>query len=682
MFGNFSIMILLSIIIGITGILSSKMINQGTLDISGQQLKSIEILDEIKFQVSEVRRSELQTLISTDKASRDKYAQRTVDQFAIIDTNIKEYTKLANDDKKKNAINDFQAALINYKVASEKAIGLANQNKMNEGLDYFRNGGRTQFDNSNKVLTSLLAINDKEVNTTIKDASSTYKNATLIIIFVLIISCLVGLIISFIFSRYISSALKQLAANFKKMAAGDLTTDNIEINSQDEIAEIAQTFNEMVEKLKGIMQQILNNSQMVATSSSSLSVNAGEVSKASQQVAIAIEDVAKGANDESENINEAVRNVNELKNIIESIATGAQEQSSYMEQTSDVINQMAKAIEEVASNAQQVSQSAQETSQAAEKGGQAVSLTIEGMETIKTKVFEAASKIEALGEQSQQIGEIIQVIDDIAEQTNLLALNAAIEAARAGEHGKGFAVVADEVRKLAERSGKATKEIAELIQNIQRGTINAVEAMNDGTVEVEKGSKLAVDAGNALDGILSTVNDTFEQVQSISAAAEEISASSTEVVRAVEKVIEINEQNGTDTANMLARSEDVNNSVNNIAAVVAETAASSEEVSASVEEVTAAVDEMANMAKDMSKIADGLNEAVGQFRLVKNDQKCWDIMNCPPDRRVKCPAYNSEDDRCWLIPNTWCGGELQGDVASKQHRCMNCSSYKKIMGVE
>ncbi|WP_242653761.1 methyl-accepting chemotaxis protein [Thermincola potens] len=132
-----------------------------------------------------------------------------------------------------------------------------------------------------------------------------------------------------------------------------------------------------------------------------------------------------------------------------------------------------------------VKQVSEQNGAVATNGGQAVERTVKGMLQVKDAVFETARKINELGEQSQKIGEIIQVIDDIAEQTNLLALNAAIEAARAGEHGKGFAVVADEVRKLAERSSKATKEIADLITNIQKGTKVAVESMQVGTREVD-----------------------------------------------------------------------------------------------------------------------------------------------------------------------------------------------------
>jgi len=209
----------------------------------------------------------------------------------------------------------------------------------------------------------------------------------------------------------------------------------------------------------------------------------------------------------------------------------------------------------VSENTQTLNETAEKTREAARKGEGAVEQTVKGMDSIKIKVFETAKKIRDLGEHSQQIGEIVQVIDDIAEQTNLLALNAAIEAARAGEHGKGFAVVADEVRKLAERSGKATKEIAELIGNIQKVTGEAVAEMEAGTSEVEQGAGLAVDAGNALKEILQNVEDTYRQIQNISAASEQISASSHEVVSTVNNVSSVTEQNTAATEEMSASAD-------------------------------------------------------------------------------------------------------------------------------
>ncbi|ADG81061.1 methyl-accepting chemotaxis sensory transducer [Thermincola potens JR] len=210
-----------------------------------------------------------------------------------------------------------------------------------------------------------------------------------------------------------------------------------------------------------------------------------EATKATQQVAQTIEQVAKGSTEQSKNVTETVQVMDQVAQSIQQIAAGAGEQSKNVASTTALVENMVKKIDDMAEGMETVKQVSEQNGAVATNGGQAVERTVKGMLQVKDAVFETARKINELGEQSQKIGEIIQVIDDIAEQTNLLALNAAIEAARAGEHGKGFAVVADEVRKLAERSSKATKEIADLITNIQKGTKVAVESMQVGTREVD-----------------------------------------------------------------------------------------------------------------------------------------------------------------------------------------------------
>jgi len=234
---------------------------------------------------------------------------------------------------------------------------------------------------------------------------------------------------------------------------------------------------------------------------------------------------------------------------------------------------------------------------------------------VKDAVFETAQRIQDLGVQSQKIGEIIQVIDDIAEQTNLLALNAAIEAARAGEHGKGFAVVADEVRKLAERSGKATKEIAELITNIQRGTKVAVDSMQVGTREVESGVELAQDAGQSLKEIVQGVNTAGEQVHKIMEIINEILTGSEEVSKAVNNVAAITEENSAATEEMSASAEEVNSSMQNIASISEENASGAEEVSASTEELTASIEEISSSSEQLARMAQELQNMVARFKI-------------------------------------------------------------------
>jgi methyl-accepting chemotaxis protein len=237
------------------------------------------------------------------------------------------------------------------------------------------------------------------------------------------------------------------------------------------------------------------------------------------------------------------------------------------------------------------------------------------MAEIRTVVGNAASQVEELGKLGDKIGAVVETIDDIAEQTNLLALNAAIEAARAGEHGKGFAVVADEVRKLAERSGRETKAIAELIGQVQTGTLQAVTAMQAGASKVEAGSAKADQAGRALAEILAAVETTVRQVSEIASSAQQMAAASRSVVDAMQSISAVVEENTAATEEMTAQSGQVAEAIQSIAAVSEEQSASTEEVSASAEEMSAQVEEMSAQAQELAATADQLKALVARFKL-------------------------------------------------------------------
>jgi methyl-accepting chemotaxis protein len=197
---------------------------------------------------------------------------------------------------------------------------------------------------------------------------------------------------------------------------------------------------------------------------------------------------------------------------------------------------------DIAQNCQMAAEGAQRASRAASDGAEVVERTVSVMGQIAIKVQESARTVESLGERSDQIGAIIGTIEDIADQTNLLALNAAIEAARAGEQGRGFAVVADEVRALAERTTRATKEIGEMIKAIQKETKGAVSAMEQGVQQVEAGTIEAAKSGQALQDILAQVNDVAMQVNQIATAAEEQTATTSEISSNMQQITEVVQQ--------------------------------------------------------------------------------------------------------------------------------------------
>ena len=267
----------------------------------------------------------------------------------------------------------------------------------------------------------------------------------------------------------------------------------------------------------------------------------------------------------------------EISSSTEEMAAGTQEQSNQSAEVSSAVEEMTKTIIENSKNAVQTAETAKRARAAAEQGGKVVEATVEGMHLIASVVKQSADTIKALGKSSDQIGEIIGVIDDIADQTNLLALNAAIEAARAGEQGRGFAVVADEVRKLAERTTKATKEIASMIKTIQNDTMGAVASMSEGTKQVDEGIKLAERAGISLKEIMYVSQTVTDMITQIAAASEQQSTASEQISKNVEAITSVTGQTANGTQQIARAAEDLNTLTENLQKILRKFRLSEEE---------------------------------------------------------------------------------------------------------
>jgi methyl-accepting chemotaxis protein len=262
-----------------------------------------------------------------------------------------------------------------------------------------------------------------------------------------------------------------------------------------------------------------------------------------------------------------------------------------------------------------LSRAATMASQTAQNGGEIIDQTVTSIHAVRSAVQQSAERVEALGQRSAEIGQIVEAIDDIAAQTNLLALNAAIEAARAGEHGKGFTVVAAEVRKLAERSSNETKEIAERIRSIQQQVTDVVAAMHTASAAVSETAIFGEQTRATLRNIVTVVDGTRDQVQSISSATDDMGRQVGKVNELGRKRNELADGMKQVTEVMRERCEQLRRTVESSAAVSEESAASAEEVSASTQEQTAGVEEMTAGAQELAALAAGLTELVGRFSL-------------------------------------------------------------------
>jgi methyl-accepting chemotaxis protein len=406
--------------------------------------------------------------------------------------------------------------------------------------------------------------------------------------------------------------MQEMGVAARSIANNDLTVTVTPKSQQDELG---NSFDMMIAGLRSVIGQVAESARTVSTAASQLASASDQSGKATNQIATTIQQIASGTTQQSEEVSKTSGSVEQMSRAIEGVAKGAQEQAKAISRASQVTTRISSAIEQVASNAQSVTRDSAEAAKYSRNGAQTVKETISGMENIRGKVNLSASKVEEMGNRSGEIGVIVETIEDIASQTNLLALNAAIEAARAGEQGKGFAVVADEVRKLAERSSLATKEIATLIKGIQSTVSEAISAMKESATEVEAGVVKANSAGEALERILVAAESVYKQAEQAGGAASNVSTAATELVEAVDAVSAVIEENTAATEEMAANSSELTQAVENIASVSEENSAAVEEVSASTEEVLAQVEQVSASAASLTEMAQGLQKVVAQFSL-------------------------------------------------------------------
>ncbi len=344
------------------------------------------------------------------------------------------------------------------------------------------------------ILTEMGQSQDKLVKNDREKLAAAAKAMNFTLLAATLVAVAIGFLIAIVLTRAIVSAVTTLVTRAKDIASGDLTGEALTTKSQDELGELTMAMNEMSNALNNLVTEVVRTT--------------GDVASAATQIAASSEEMSSGMG----------------------------EQSGQITQISSAIEEMSASVVEVARKSADAANSASDSGQLAQDGGKVVEQTIEDMKSISEAVSAGAMSVTELGKRGEQIGAIIEVINDIADQTNLLALNAAIEAARAGEHGRGFAVVADEVRKLADRTTKATEEIGESIKAIQSETKEAVQRMNAGTEQVTMGVERAAGAGQSLQQIVATAQNVASMIQSIAAAAEEQSAASEQVSRNVENI--------------------------------------------------------------------------------------------------------------------------------------------------
>jgi methyl-accepting chemotaxis protein len=530
---GFGAMLAIMVILVGAALLEMANMNRATQDISGNWLVATRWLGELRTSANAYRRSELAFLYAASVEEHNKYAANMKLALADVRKAQSKYEPMIKSAEERRVFEEFKSAYEKYLAVSNRAADLIRESKDEEAREYAKLEGVKVLNAAQAALEKDLEIQDRGATEATNHAAADYLRARRFMILVLLGAVLMAVLIGRATSRKITLPLRELMAGCKEIASGDLTA-RVEVKSADEVGQLGAEFNVFTEQLHEVMGRLVQSTHQLASASEEISVSASQT------------------------------------------AEGTEVQKDQSAQVASAMQEMSATVQEVGTNSQQAAEAARQTAEKARQGGAIAGRTLTAMRHIAVSTQETAAKIERLGKSSEQIGKIVGVIDEIADQTNLLALNAAIEAARAGEQGRGFAVVADEVRKLAERTTKATKEIAEMITAVQSETQQAVADMQSETEKVKNGVSATTEAGEALKEIMGMSQKVGDMIAQIATASAQQS-STTEQIRA---------------------------NMTQIAKVTHEAAAGAEQ--------------SANACQELSNLALDLQQLVGRFRLSDN----------------------------------------------------------------
>lgn len=484
--------------------------------------------------------------------------QKINDLLKKTDELIKQYESMPMDDVEQRKFTDYKKTLNEYRNELLVVMQEAELNNQKEAYDEYVNYLYSMRTSVTTLLNQLVDHNvmiSKELN---DESTALSQTAYLIIIVMTVLAIVFAVLVGMLITRMITGPIREMQQLMNKAGGGDLTVRGT-YRSKDEIGSLTSDFNKMMDGLLEVVTKVNISANQLSVRAVELSANAEQTVHVAHQIAESIQEVAAGA---------------------ETQAAGASESVKAM-------GEMAIGIERIAESSSTVSEASVETAREAALGNEAIQKVVHQMDSIRVSVTSSSHAVKELGARSKEIGQIVAVIVDIAAQTNLLALNAAIEAARAGEHGRGFAVVADEVRKLAEESRLSADQITTLITEIQSDTGKVVTAIEKGNTEVDSGIRVVQEAGEAFQKILRSVQHVSDQIQEVSAASEEMSAGAEEVTASVEAMARIAIDSSQHSQSVVAASQEQFGIIN---------------------EISSSVQSLSEMAKELDKV-------VKQFKL-------------------------------------------------------------------
>jgi methyl-accepting chemotaxis protein len=556
LFASAGVLLALIALVGLLSFASLRAVGDKSDAIYAEGVVPLQAMGEVRARFGAVDKQLLRAIVEPGEAD---YAGAVAMHRKRIDALVNGYATEGDlDEKEQAALQSYLLARTAYRRDADRVLALVASGDVAQARAvYLREAGpgAAVVDRKLEDIAELNSAEAEERREAVAGVASLTRD---LLLSVLLVAFAAGLLVSWLVSRGIVDGLRKVLAGAKAIGDGDLTA-NVHVDSEDEIGELAAAFRAMAESLRGLVGTV--------------STTASHLGSASQQMASTSEETG--------------RSVGEIANAVGDVAAGAERQVRKVEEARQATEEVSSAAQEGARSALETAEVARLAQSASDEGADAVAQAAEAIAGVRDTSTAVTEAIQHLAAKSTQIGGIVETITGIAGQTNLLALNAAIEAARAGEQGRGFAVVADEVRKLAEESQRAAASIAGLVEEIQGETQRAVDVVEDGARRTQEGVAVVDRAREAFERIGASVSDMTARVEQIAGAIQQIAASS----------------------------ERMHEGMGEVAAVAEESSASTEEVSATTEQTSASAQQIASSAQELARSAEELERVVGRFKL-------------------------------------------------------------------
>ncbi|GGM04292.1 methyl-accepting chemotaxis protein [Pseudomonas asuensis] len=513
-FLGFAFIAVLTLILGLFSLYQMREIRQNSINFEQNVLPSVTSLDEITSLTLRLRVLSYRLLINREPENLQKTLSLFDQRTGQVEAARTRYEKLIASEDERNLYSDFQKLWSDYLQLKNRMMQLSSANQLDELRLVLNEELLKNSDAINTILGKLVTLNADSTIKSNQNAAKSYSTSVTTAITLLVIVALLTVILAWLLTRSIVQPVDQALRAAEDIASGDLTKQ-IQVTGKDEPARLLMAMRTMQERLRHTLERISSSSSQLAAASE------------------------------------------ELSSITDESARGLNRQNDEIQMAATAVTEMSSAVEEVARNAITTSEASKHSASSAQEGQDRVLETVSSIEHMSSEVETTAQLVGELANQSRDIGKVLDVIRGLADQTNLLALNAAIEAARAGEAGRGFAVVADEVRALAHRTQESTREIEQMIMSIQSGTEQAVSSMDSSTTRAGSTLDVARRAGEALKEITRAISEINERNLVIASAAEEQAQVAREVDRNLVNIRDLSVQSSEGARDTTAASQEL-----------------------------------------------------------------------------------------------------------------------------